>query len=140
MLYAGNDVHCAFIETLGHNTGVRLVSVSDLRARAVARLDARRPLHVVDLTGPGLGRLGADERLCAGDYDVAQLWSLALHEHLQRPDGLLYRSRHDPSRLCVAIYERAAQALVSVHLHNLADPLHTTLLADLLDTYGFGVR
>ena len=139
VLYAGIDAHCAFIETLGHTTGVRVLNVVDVRDRGLARIEARRVLRLVDLGGPGLAHLGADARLGAGDYEIVRRWSLALHQHPERPDGLSYRSRHDPSRLCVAIYERAADALVAVRLGSLADPIHESLLTELLDTYGFGL-
>jgi hypothetical protein len=97
VLYAGVDAHCAFIETLGHETGVRVLNDIDVRMRGLARIETRRPLRLVDLTGAGLAHLGADERLCSGDYSVAQRWSLALWQHPARPDGLYHRSRHDPS-------------------------------------------
>jgi len=139
VLYVGEDERCAFIETFGHATDVRFVTVTALRTRGLARIEVRRPLRLVDLTGPGLARLGADERLCAGDYAVAQRWALALSQHPERPDGLCYRARHDPSRLCAAISHRAAKALKVVRLGSLADPANVPLLADLLDTYTFGL-
>ncbi len=70
VLYLGQDEHYAFVGTFGHATGVRFVTMTALRARGLVRVEVRRPLRLVDLTGPGLAHLGADERLCAGDYDV----------------------------------------------------------------------
>ena len=139
VLYVGEDAHAAFIETFGHATGVRFVTVTALRTRGLARIEVRRSLRLVDLTGSGLARLGADERLCAGDYAVAQRWALALLRHPQRPDGLCYRARHDPSRLCAAIYHRAAKSVKAVRLGSLADPASAPLLVDLLETYAFGL-
>lgn len=139
VLYAAGDAHCAFIETLGHNLDVRIIDLRDLRARGLTLLEVSRPLRLVDLTGPGLARLGADGRLTTGDYTVAQRWALALWRHPDRPDGLVYRSRLDPSRLGAAIYDRTADALTAVRLGGPADPTHARLLAVLLETYGFGV-
>lgn len=139
VLYVGNDAHCAFIETFGHATGIRLVTRASLQARGLALVEPGRALRLVDLTGPGLARLGADERLCAGDYRVAQQWSLALHQHPEQPDGLYYRSRHDPSRVCAALYERAGHVLTTHRLGSLADRRHRLRLAEILDTYGFGL-
>jgi hypothetical protein len=139
VLYAGRDAHCAFIETLGHNTGLRLVASVDLRARGLARIESAWLLRLVDLTGAGLARLGADERLCAGGYAIAQQWALALAQHPEQPDGLCYRSRHDPTRLCVAIFEQAGVALSAHSVGSLASPDLADLLVDLLDTYGFGL-
>ena len=139
MLYAGDDAHCAFIETLRHELDVRLLDAGDLRRRGLALLEPGRALRLVDLTGPGLALLGADGRLATGDYAVAQRWALALWRHPARPDGLLYRSRLDPSRYCAAVYDRAADALTAVRLGSLTDRAHEQLLAVLLETYGFGL-
>ena len=89
---------------------------------------------MVDLTGPGLARLGADERLCAGGHAVAQRWALALWTHPSRPDGLYFRARHDPSRFCVAIYDRAADAVHAIPQNSLIEPSHIALLADVNST------
>ena len=140
VLYVAADPTGAFVETLGRATGERLVSLTELRRRGLSRITVRRPLRLVDLTGTGLAQIGAEERLCAGDYAVAQRWSLTLWQHPQRPDGLAYRSRHDPSRVCAAIYDRAASSLrTSRQPRALADPKYVAQLAALLETYGFGL-
>ncbi len=66
VLYAGKDERCAFIEVFGHATGMRFVEQSELAARGLARIAPRRPLRLVNLTGEGLARLGADARLDLG--------------------------------------------------------------------------
>lgn len=139
VLSCGSDTHCAFIETFGQATTLGLIDLSELRAYGLARLEGRRPLRLVDLTGPGLARLGADERLCAGDERVAQRRALALWRRPAHPDGLWYRARHDPSRLSAAVFDRAADALTTAPLGSLADPAKRPLLVELLDTYGLGL-
>ena len=139
VLYAGADAYCAFVETFGHATGIRLVHADELRSRRLSRIRVPRPLRLVDLTGAGLARIGADARLRTGDYLIAQRWSQALHAHPLNPDGLLYRSRHDPSRQCVAIFERASTSLEVAPMGSLADPGLRPLLADVLDHYQFGL-
>lgn len=140
VLYVASDPHGAFIETLGPVSGARRVTMSRLRERGLARIEVSRPLRLVDLTGPGLARLDADERLCSGGYTVAQRWALVLHHHPAQPDGVYYRSRHDPSRACAAIFDRVAASLTAVRLGNLVDdPAYSPLLADLLRTYDFGL-
>lgn len=111
----------------------------DVAARDFSLIAPSRSLSLVDITGPGLPPIGADARLADGSYGVSQRWALAFHEHPDRPDGILYRSRHDPSRLCVAIFDRAAPTLSARSLGSLADPHNATLLADLLDTYEYGL-
>lgn len=140
VLYVGKDERCAFIETFGHATGVQLVVQSELAVRGLALITPKRPLRLVNLAGDGLARLGADARLTAGEsYDVAHRWALAIHDHPKKPDGIVYTARHDPSRLCAAIFDRAGVELAFASLGSLADPAHATLIATMLDTYGFGL-
>ena len=139
VLYAGADPHCAFIETFGQETGVNLVTATALAQRCRATILPERPLALVDLTGSGLARIGADARLFAGEHSVAQRWARALWSHPEQPDGLYYPARHDPSRRAVAIFDRAAGSVRAVFGPSLIDPANTTLLAEILDTYRFGI-
>ncbi|WP_437718491.1 RES family NAD+ phosphorylase [Sorangium sp. So ce448] len=140
VLYAGKDPRCAFIEVFGHATGVRFVEQSELAARGLARIAPRRPLRLVNLAGEGLARLGADARLTSGEsYRAAHRWARAIHDHPRRPDGIAYVARHDPTRVCAALFERVSAELEVTRLGSLADPAHAVLLARLLDTYKFGL-
>ena len=139
VLYAGGDAHAAFIETFGRLPQGSVVTRSALAGSHLARIGFQAPLRLVDLTGPGLARLGADGRLCTGDYALAQRWSLALWQHPEQPDGICYRSRHDPSRWCAAIYDRLGLNASVTTLGSLLTPSSTVLLAEILDTYGFGL-
>jgi hypothetical protein len=140
VLYVGRTERGAFIETLGQDTGVRLLDWAELAKRSLSTLRANRPLRVVDLTGRGLPRLGADARLHACEHHVAQSWSRAIHAHPEQPDGILYRARHDPDQICVAIYGRAANAVtVASHLGSLDDSNLSALVSSLLDYYDFGI-
>ena len=134
-LYVAIDAHGAFVETLGHTTGRTGIDWDEIEARALAEISVLRPLRLVDLTAEGLTHIGADGRLTDGTYAVSQPWALALHQHPDTPDGLLYRARHDPSRLCAAIFDRAEDALATADLGSLSDPANARLLADILDTY-----
>lgn len=99
VLYVAEDEHGAFIETFGQSTGISSITVSALSRRGLVRVEADRPLSLINLVDMGgLARIGADGRLCAGDRAVAQRWSRALHDHPARPDGLYYPARHDLSR------------------------------------------
>lgn len=49
-----------------------------------------------------------------GDYDASQRWSRAMWDDVEQPDGILYRSRHYDSALCVALYDRAKDGLAIV--------------------------
>jgi hypothetical protein len=139
VLYAGNDIACAFVETFGHSLDIRTLTLEEVRLRGIAEIVVARPLRLADLTGNGLARIGADNRLCTADYLVAQRWSHALWHHPDVVDGIFYRSRLDPGRQCVAIFDRAADAVTASALGSLADPPHEHLLASLLDMYGIGL-
>ena len=139
VLYVGRDAHCAFIETFGREGPLQPIRLDQLAARALARIDTARALRLVDLTGRGLARIGADARLATGDHEISQAWSRALHDHPSRPDGLYYRSRHDPSRRCAVVFDRAARRLTGSSLGSLTDPTNAPLLAELLDGYGFSL-
>ncbi len=138
MLYLGTDEHVAFVETFGRDLDYRLVTRGELETRGLAQVTLRRPLKVVDLTGSGLAALGADARLCSGSHVLAQVWSAAFWSHPDQPDGVRWRSRFDPERFCVAIFDRAADAVTASALGHLAQPQHRALLGSILDTYRFG--
>jgi hypothetical protein len=128
VLYLGADPFCDFIETFG---------------QAMRRIDVRPgrgPFRLVDLTGEGLARIGADNRLntTTSDRALPQRWALALWRHPQRPDGLLYRVRHDPARIGVALFDRVGDVLTVHHADNvLAKP---DALSPILSTYGFALN
>ena len=140
VLYVGVDAHCAFIETFGHATGVRSVTMGELAVRGIAVITSARPLRLLDLTGKGLARIGADARLTSGDdYRLSHRWSKAIHDHPSQPDGTLYRARHDPSRLSAAIFSRVEPALSIVSDTTFLDPAYAPQLGRILDDYRFGL-
>jgi hypothetical protein len=138
VLYAATDEYGAFVETFGDGLS-RTVTVKSLAARGWSRVEPRRDLRLCDLSGPGLAQIGADERLCSGEHEVAQQWSFALWRHRQSVDGLYYRARHDPSRMSVALFDRVAPVVSIVRDGGLIDDRHQALLAAILDTYQFSL-
>jgi hypothetical protein len=108
VLYVAEDAFGAFVETFGQFISIpslpRRITSEELLIRALSEIVADRPVRLVDLTGPGLARIGADARLFAGNYNESQVWSSALHSHPSRIDGLLYPTRHDPRRKAAAIF------------------------------------
>lgn len=144
ILYLARDVHGAFIEVFGESRqasdmypGVNVLETALLTKRCVCRISADRPLNLVDLSGPGLAVIGADERLCADEHAVARRWARALWAHPSQPDGLYYRARHDPSRHSVALYDRAADAIHASPQGTLLD--NPVLLAQILHEYRFSL-
>jgi RES domain-containing protein len=136
--YLGSSVDVCFAETFLRNPPVRILGLDDLAARSIATIEVRRELRLVSLHGPGLARLGTTADLAiSNDYSLSQAWSGALWEHADVPDGLLYRSRHDDSALCIAAYDRGKESLAVVADHSLVDD--SILLARLLKRYDLGL-
>lgn len=60
--------------------------------------------------------------------------------HPRSPDGLLYRARHDPEMLAVALHERAgAKGMGAEPLGALSSPDNSALLGAAMDHYGFAL-
>jgi hypothetical protein len=136
--YLGTTAEVCFAETFLRNPPVRILALDDLAGRSIATLELRRDLRLVPLHGRNLARLGVTAELASGgDYLASQLWSRALWEHQDRPDGILYRARHDDSALFVALYNRAKGGLAVVREQALTDDAQQ--LARLLRRYGVGL-
>ena len=112
-----------------------------MRSRCLSTLTPNRDLRLVDLAGAGLTRIGADGRLTTGSYEISQAWSQALYRHSDRVDGLYYRSRHDLSKLCVALYDGRVELAdleeQRVTADNLLDLAFDSKLQQFLDLYGY---
>lgn len=106
VLYMALSFAGAFAETILHNVARQPIGLHAITDRAVTTLVANRPVRLVDLCGPGLARLGLDAAIFSGPYAPCGLWADALYIHPDRPDGILYPSRHDPSETCAAVFER----------------------------------
>jgi hypothetical protein len=133
--YLATTVEVCFAETFLRNPPVRILSLEDLGRRSIATVEVRRELRLVPIQGPGLVRLGVTAELASGgDYGYSQLWSRALWEHPNKPDGILYRSRHDDSALCAAVFNRAKNSLAVIRDESLTKD--TQQLARLLKRYG----
>jgi hypothetical protein len=136
--YFGITLEVCFAETVLRNPPVRILALDDLAGRLVATVEVRRDLRLVPVHGSSLARLGVTAEVATGgDYALSQLWSRVLWEHSDQPDGILYRSRHDDSALCVALFDRAKDALAVVGDCSLAED--SKQLARLLRRYGLAL-
>lgn len=141
IIYLGIDEYVAFRETIGRFSKYRFVSSQELEKRRMAQVISSRDISLVDLTGRGLTLLDADARLLTGNYQIVQQWSKALQEHPTQPDGIYYRSRHDPSRFCVALYQvQTSTVLQTVKIDNFLTDEYPQRLADILDEYKYGLN
>jgi hypothetical protein len=138
VLYAGQDDACAFVEVFGDPLDPRILSLRTLEQYCLTDPRVTRPLRLVDLTGSGLRQIGADARLTGGaDYEFSRRWALGLWAHPEEPDGILYRSRHDPSLHAVAMLDRVRGILRTTRRRRLVED--RAALARLLDRYDFGL-
>ncbi|MDO9713706.1 RES family NAD+ phosphorylase [Paracraurococcus lichenis] len=135
VLYAAQAFEGAFVETLIRNPARALISLAEIEARALSIVAIHEEMLLVDLTGPGLSRLGLDARFLSGPYDPCGAWADALHDHPSQPAGIAYPSRFDPSQLCVALFSRLAP-----HLEPVTEPVPLNEMrsdvALILDRYG----
>jgi hypothetical protein len=106
VLYAGLNYEAAFIETFLRNPKGRTLDWADLDVRNMAVLTNDAPPQLIKAHGEGLSLLGTTAALSTGGYREARRYSLELWEHPDRPDGLIYSSRHNPDHLCAAIFNR----------------------------------
>jgi hypothetical protein len=139
VLYVARRPRGAFIETFGHDTGIRVLDARELSDRSLTRIEPTRALRLVDLTGEGLARLGADSGILSGLYALSQPWAHSLHKHPSKPDGIAYRARHDPSQVCAAIFSRTSRVLKATTLGSFAETTLATMLTEILDIYDFGI-
>jgi RES domain-containing protein len=133
VLYASPVLAGAFVETFMQELGRTSVSIKELRQRPVALIHPRRPLRFIDLFAKGgQMRLGLDGRICTGSYAVAQAWSDALRRHPEKPDGILFPSRHELSLPSCAIFETVESELRWERWGSLDEPKFAHELSTLL--------
>lgn len=115
--YVANRVTGAFAETFLRDLPVRGVALTTLAERECARLEFTRPIRAVQFMGPGLVLLGTTAATAGAlaapprEYAHSQAWSRACYDHPDQPDGIFYRSSHDDSEFCLALFERARDAM-----------------------------
>src|SRR5580693_6024343 len=135
-----NDEYSAFMESIGRGAlKTRFIPSSQLKVTALAKIRFTTPLRFIDMvTSGGLTRLGTESSLASGSgYKNSQRWSRALREHPSKPDGIYYRSRHDPARTACALFDQCAHSVVVAEaLGAWAD--QPALLGEILDHYAFG--
>lgn len=134
VLYVGLGRAGALAETLLRNPQRLMVGTAEITVRAATELTCRRAVRVVKLYGAGLQIVGTDNAISTGPYEPCGLWSDALWDHPDKPDGIAYQSRHDSTELCVALFERRDMKFEIRAKTPLMDILNE--VARLLDGYG----
>jgi hypothetical protein len=138
VMYLALEPAGAFAETFLRNPGESLISLGQLTARGYACYRLVGDVVLIELSGPGLARVGATAEVCHGGlpYDVPQQWSGALHAAFPDTAGIGYMARHDDQTLCVALYDRHQTALAEMAREVDLDQDWVMALAD---RYGIGI-
>ncbi|MBL0403724.1 RES family NAD+ phosphorylase [Microvirga aerilata] len=134
MLYVSLSRAGALAETLFRNPQRLMVAISDIADRAATELACRRELRVVKLYGSGLPAVATDSAVSAGPCGPCGLWSDALWDHPDQPDGVAYQSRHNSNEICLALFERPDLTFDITSTRPLMVMLHEVSV--LLDAYG----
>ncbi|KGD94052.1 RES family NAD+ phosphorylase [Rhizobium sp. YS-1r] len=134
VLYVGTSRAGALAETILRNPQRLMVSMTEITGRSVSELACARPLKIVRMHGTGLQAVGTDNAISTGPYGPCGLWTDALWDHPDRPDGLAYQSRHDSGEICLALFERGDMEFSHVG----GAPLTSILkdVAAILEMYG----
>lgn len=114
--YLAFDVTTAIAETVLHDEepqrGVFRIAESELNSRYTVRFSGDGKLVLANLTGAALKTVvGHGEISTVTPYALPQAWALAIHDHSQAVDGLLYMARHVNDRHAVVLFDRAASKL-----------------------------
>ena len=140
VLYLGADEYCAFMESIGRGIlRTRFVPAAQLKQGRLCKIGFTRNLRLIDFVGSGgLARLGAESSVTSGSgYRNSQRWSRALKSHPGKPEGIYYRSRHDPARAACALFDACARHVrIIEECGSWAE--QPRLLGPILDHYGFG--
>lgn len=138
VLYVAEQRTGAFAETFLRMPGRTQIPLDLLAAKAYVRLELARAVKLALLSGPGLARVGATAEVChrSRPYRVPQAWSKALHDHAAKLDGIAYTARHDDQTLCIALFDRAANAMREAE--HIVD-LDQDWFWELAEPYGIGI-
>ncbi|ASW04712.1 hypothetical protein CKA34_01490 [Rhizobium sp. 11515TR] len=134
VLYIGHAFAGAFAETILRNPQRLMVAEREIVTRSVTELTSRTALRMVTMHGAGLQILGTDNSISTGPYEPCGAWADALWDHPEEPDGIAYLSRHDPSEVCYAVFERKPIAFEAKATHPLS--AMQSDVARLLHRYG----
>jgi len=141
VIYLGATREAAFAETCLRNVGATLLSRSFLAKRAMIQVEMK-PVRLVRAFGPGLAKIGTTAFISASmtdNYPRTQEFSREVYEHPDQVDGIAYMSRHDNEQLCIALFDRAVDALPVPMSRKGEAMLEASWIWDMMDHYGVGL-
>lgn len=97
-----------------------------------------RPLRLLRLDSGWLSAAHGNGAIFTGPRPRAQEWSRAIYDHYPNLDGLYYLASNHPASGCVALYERAQDALITpLLLRPLTAPGLSRYLEQVADELGW---
>lgn len=139
VLYGPTTAEAAFAEVFLRQLDLMPVSQIDLQVRSISTFGPK-PLRCVELTGSGLRKLACDNRISTEKpHHTTNRWSRALYAHPQQPDGLVYRSRHNPRFRCLALIDRCNSKLTGIRIEPLLGPQRRTWTSLQLNRYALAM-
>lgn len=138
VMYLAEGREGAFAETFLRIPGRTLIPLDHIQSRGYVRFELKRTLNLVLMSGSGLARLGATAEVCHSSppYTIPQAWCGGLHRAFRKTDGIAYMARHDDQAMCVALFERASDALIEAEREL---DLDQDWFVELANTYGIGI-
>ena len=116
VLYLGETLKVCFLEAVLRDrrngaVGDFPIDQIELDARTSSTIRLKRDLQLIDLRGDGLVRMGIPtDVIRAQNQTLARAWSVAVYDHPDVVDGILFPSRLN-NQHNLAIYDRAVDGL-----------------------------
>lgn len=132
--YFGESPAVSVLEVLVRGSARCAVDQAEWEARSVSRVHLGEKLRMLQFEGDRLPVFGVGvERASAAGYAECQRLSAELHREHPDIDGIQYRSRWDPTKLCWAVFDRASPKIART---DASEPLAGSALGDeVLDAY-----
>jgi hypothetical protein len=125
VFYLGSSLRVCFLEAVLRDerdgvVGDYLMDERELDSRLYAEIKVKTELKLLDLRGGHPVRMGIPTDAVRGSNQaLARRWSVAIHEHPERVDGLIYPSRLN-GETNLAVYDRAVPRLGAASNRTLA--------------------
>jgi hypothetical protein len=112
--YFGETPGVSVLEALVRGAEECLVDRTRWEARSITRIGLAEPLRMLQFEGKRLPQFGVGmDRASAADHGECQQLSAEIHASFPSVDGIQYRSRWDPEKLCWALFARASRKVVA---------------------------
>ena len=124
VLYLGETVKVCFLETILRDqrdgvVGDLPITEDEVHAHRYAEIETIAPLRMVDFRDDGPVVMGVPTDAAKASRQIlGRAWSLAFHEHPQKPDGIIYPSRLN-GHINLAVFGHAVVRLKPVRVMKL---------------------